>query len=221
MKYLKIILISCLVLFGTTDHIYSQSRFDVHLGPAFPLSKFGLYGANNTMSDPTIGINTGVKYSYIFSDIGIGAFAGMDFMYNGINKEYKEEVEKWAETLSEDPTTYHKYYNIPFSTGLCYDYRLNDNLLLSSNAGLTVNCFLISDTEYWSSKSSTAPAFSIGGRIGAGLIIKDRVSISLDYLGLGNHTVSGESTWGLFPTMEEFSTDLKIHMLTLTAGIVF
>ena len=221
MKYLKIILISCLVLFGTTDHIYSQSRFDVHLGPAFPLSKFGLYGINEYMSNPTIGINTGVKYSYIFTAIGIGANAGIDFMYNGISKEYKDEVEKYELPLMGDTPDYHEYYNIPFSAGVCYDYRLNDNLLLSSNAGLTVNCFLISDSDLGLYNSSTEPAYSIGGRIGAGLIIKERVSINLDYLGLGSHTVSGESIMGLSQTKEEFSTDLSIHMLTLTAGIVF
>ena len=44
------------------------------------------------MAEPTIGINTGVNYSYIFSAIGIGAYAGIDFIYNGISKEYKEEV---------------------------------------------------------------------------------------------------------------------------------
>ena len=221
MKYLKIILISCLVLFGTTDHLYSQSRFDVHLGPAFPLSKFGLYGINEYISNPTIGINTGVKYSYIFSEIGIGVFAGIDFMYNGIDKEYKEEVEKWPDFLNADPPKYHAYYNIPASTGLSYDFILYENLMLVCYAGLTFNYLLISDSDLGLYKSSTEPAYSLGGRRGAGLIIKERVSINLDYLGLGNHTVSVESIMGLSQTKEEFSTDLSIHMLTLTAGIVF
>lgn len=221
MKSFSKLLLLFLLVASTSINSISQSRFNIHVGSAFPLSDFGLYGANNTMSDPTIGINTGMRYSYIFSSIGIGAFAGMDFMYNGISKEFKEEVEQSDAPFMEEDPIFHKYYNIPFSTGICYDFRLNENLLLSSNAGLTVNCFLISDSKYWSSESSTDPAFSVGGRIRAGLIIKDRVSISVDYLGLGNHTVSGEATWGLFPTTEEFTTELKIHMLTLTAGIYF
>jgi hypothetical protein len=173
------------------------------------------------MSDPTIGINTGIRYSYIFSSIGIGAFAGIDFMYNGISEEFIEEVEKFDAPYTEDNPVIHENYNIPFSTGICYDFMLNDNLLLSSKAGITANSFIISDSEYWSSKSSTDPSFSVGAIIGVGLIIKDRVSISVDYLGLGKHTVEGETTWGLIPSTEEFSMNLNIHMLTLTAGISF
>ena len=221
MKYLKIILISCLVLFGTTDHIYSQSRFDVHLGPAFPLSKFGLYGINEYMSNPTIGINTGVKYSYIFSEIGIGVFAGIDFMYNGIDKEYKEEVEKWSDFLNADPPKYHAYYNIPASTGLSYDFILYENLMLVCYAGLTFNYLLISDSDLGLYKSSTEPAYSLGGKIGVSLIIKDKASINLDYFGLGTHNVLAETTDTPLNITEEWSTDLNIHMLSLTVGINF
>lgn len=221
MKLFRFVSISCIVLFATTHQIYSQSRFDIHMGPAFPLSKFGLYGINEFMSDPTTGINAGVKYAYLFSAKGIGAYAGIDFLFNGIRKEYKEEVEKYELPLRGDTPVYHAYYNLPFSTGICYDYRLNDKLLLSGNAGLTVNCLLISDTDLGIYEFITEPAFGLGGRIGAGLIIKDRVGIHLDYLGLGSHAVSGESISGISQTKEGFSKDLSIHLLTLTAGIVF
>ncbi len=221
MKWFKAYLILILFVLITVSSTYSQSRIDVHLGPAIRLSNFGLYGINDVMSDPTVGINIGGKYSYIFSENGIGVFAGIDFIYNGINKEYKEEVEEWSEFLNADPPKYHAYYNIPFSTGLSYDFSLNENLVLSCNAGITVNCLLISESDLGLYKNSSDPAFSLGGRIGAGLIIKDRISINLDYLGLGSHTVLFESISGPTNYTEEWSKDLNIHMLTLTAGINF
>ena len=221
MKWFKLFLISILFVLTTVSSTFSQSRFDVHLGLAIPLSNFGLYGMNDDMSDPTVGVNIGGKYSYLFSDNGIGVFVGIDFMYNGINKEYKEEVEEWLEFFNTDQPKYHAYYNIPFSTGISYDFSLNENLVLSCNAGVTVNCLLISDLDIGRYKSSCDPAFGLGGIIGVGLIMKDRVSINLDYLGLGSHTVLCESITGLTNYTEEWSTDLNIHMLTLTAGIVF
>lgn len=220
LRYLQITIISVILLMCLNLGASSQSQYHIQLGAAIPISNFGLYGMNDIMSDPTVGINIGGKYSYRFPDKGIGVFAGIDFMYNGISEEYKEEVEKWPDLLWADPPKYHAYYNIPFSTGISYDYRLNDNLLLSCNAGITVNCLLISDLDLGLYRFSIDPAFSLGGRIGTGLIIIDRFSISLNYLGLGSHTVLGESITE--PQIkEEWSKDLSIHMLTFTIGIVF
>lgn len=221
MKYLWKIFISSLILLIATNHIYSQSRFGVHFGPAFPLSNFGLYVVNDYSSDPIIGINVGGAYLYRFSDKGLGVFAAVDFIYNGISKEYKEEVERWPDLLRGDPPVYHEFYNIPFSTGVNYNFRLHDELVLSSNAGLTVNCLLISDSDLGLYKSSSDPAFSLGGRIGVGLILKERLSINFDYLGLGSHSVSCETIRGLSQTKEEYDVDLDVHMLTLSAGVYF
>jgi hypothetical protein len=215
MTIISVILLMCLNLGAS-----SQNQYHIHLGTAIPISNFALYGMNDIMSDPTVGINIGWKYLYRFTDKGIGVFAGIDFMYNGISKEYKEEVEKWPDFLWTDPPKYHAYYNIPISTGISYDFRLNDNLFLSCNAGITVNSLLISDLDIGIYKNSSNPALGLGGKIGVSLIIKNRVSINLDYLGLGSHTVLCESMTGLTQYKEEWSQDLNLHMLTFTMGIV-
>jgi hypothetical protein len=220
MKYLRIVFISSLIFLIATSNIYSQSRFGVHLGTAIPLSS-GFYKVNEYSSDPTIGINAGMEYSYRFPDKGIGVFTAIDFMYNGISKDYKEEVEKYELPLMGATPEYHEYYNIPFSTGVHYAYRLNDNLVLSSNAGLTVNCLIITDLDLGLYKFSTEPAFSIGGRVGVGLIINNRVSINLDYLGLGSHTLNVTTIEEPIHIEDEWSEDFSVHMLTLTAAIYF
>lgn len=220
LRYMRITIASVIFLLCLTHGAKSQGNYRIHLGTAVPISKFGLYGVNDILSNPTLGVNIGGKYSYRFTGYSIGFFAGIDFLYNGISKEYKEEIGKWPDYLRTDPPKYHAYYNIPLSTGLSYDFRLNDNLFLSCNAGLTVNCLLISDLEFGIYTESSDPAYSFGGRVGVCLIIKDRVSVNLDYLGLGTHNVLSETI--THPTFkEEWSRDLNIHMLTLSAGIVF
>lgn len=64
------------------------------------------------------------------------------------------------------------------------------------------------------------PAFSLGGKIGVSLILKDKISINLDYLGLGTHNVLIE-TRTLPNYIEEASIPLIIHFLALSIGLKF
>ena len=93
MKFYKKVIIYCFVFFSTTN-IYSQSHFEVHLGPAFPLSKIDVYTINysdvyTVSSSAKTGINIGLQYTYQFPNRGLGIFAGLDFVYNDIINEYK------------------------------------------------------------------------------------------------------------------------------------
>jgi hypothetical protein len=44
-------------------------------------------------SSAKTGIIVGFQYSYQIASCGIGLFAGLDIIYNNVNKEYKDSVE--------------------------------------------------------------------------------------------------------------------------------
>lgn len=220
MRYLRIIILSVLLLMSMLSRAESQSRYRTHLGSSIPLSNFGIYGINYVMADPILGINVGGFYSYGFSSNDFGFFAGIDFMYNGIDKVYKETVEEWSDFLDTSQPKYHAYYNIPFSTGLIYDFIHSDNLMLTCNAGLTINFLHVSDLDIGRYKYSSDNAMSFGGKIGVSMVFKEKISINLDYYGLGSHNVLSTSRT-VSNHIEEFNKELNVQLLTLTIGVNF
>ena len=88
-----------------------------------------------------------------------------------------------------------------------------ENLIgdITTPSGYTVSEFMIDEIDW---------AKSLGGKISMGIIIQDRISVSIDYLGLGTHNVVGRYKTDTY-TSEDFSKTLNIHMLTLTAGLNF
>lgn len=220
LAHFALILISTTFLSQYTC-LYSQSSVRFQFGSSVPITKFGLYQINEYKSNPKLGLSCGMSYSYMFTESNFGLFAGFDFLYNGLNKDFKEAVEKWDDVLNAEEPNFHAYYNIPISSGLCFNYLLNNSLIISINSGLAYNILRITDFDSELHKAKTELSFNLGFKAGIGVVFKDRFLATIDYFGLGKHDVIGIARLGSLGREEEIQETLNIHLLTLSIGIVF
>lgn len=185
-----------------------------------PLSKFGLYSINDIISDPIIGFSFGGKYTYKFASYGIGVFSGLDFIYNGIDKDFRKEVENYEYFLTADPPKFHSYYNIPFSTGLSYDFLFNNGSILICDAGLILNILHVTDLDLGQYRFESDLEFNLGGKIGVNFIVNNRISLNLNYYGLGKHNILVKES-SIQGQDERIEKNMNVHVLVLAIGINF
>ena len=213
-----------LLTFSFAIKAYSQSSVSIHAGPSIPVSDF----ASDDLDDEdaggaAIGLNVGLQYVYQLSESGLGIFGGIDFNYNGLKKDVKEDTEDFYESLgiNNADIKFYKYINIPLTVGLNYTYKPEDKIGVFANAGLAVNFLKITDMEVVASGQTVTTdmdlAYGIGFKIGGGIQFNQKIFLSLDYLGLGNHDVEGKvKTTGF---SEDFDSELKVSLLVVTLGI--
>ena len=63
-------------------------------------------------------------------------------------------------------------------------------------------------------------ANSMGFKRGGGILINKKMSIAIDYLGLGNHNINGEARADGVPS-EPIDGEQKVDLLTITVGFNF
>jgi hypothetical protein len=211
---------------GTGIDTFSQSRYNIHVGPAIPVSKIDIYTVNysdiyTVSSSAKTGINIGLQYSYQFPNRGIGVFAGLDFVYNDIINEFKVSMDSIMSHFGYESYVFPKYFNIPISAGLEYIYEINEKFSLLCNLGMTYNFFKVTDYTYDTMLGDLAFkadwASNIGFKTAIGILYKQKASISIDFLGLGKHEVDIKM---IDTGTEELdgSKEAKVNMLTLTVG---
>jgi len=221
-KFIALLLLS--ICF--TAKTYSQGFVSIHFGPSSPVSDF----ASDDIDDENaggaaVGINLGLQYIYPLSESGLGIFGGIDFNYNGLKKDVKDDIEEIYEKMGIHNANYKflKYLNIPITTGLNYTYQTDDKIGVFANAGLALDFMKITDMEIEYSSYKLIQKMDltncIGFKIGGGIIINQKTSISIDYLALGEHDIEGEST--IIGYSEDIDGELKVSLLTLTLGIKF
>lgn len=89
-----------LVLLISTCSVIAQNSLDIKVGVASPLSDFGSQDINDeNAGGAALGFNIGLKYTYQLSDNGLGLFAGLDFNYNGLSKDIKNDIEDLYESI--------------------------------------------------------------------------------------------------------------------------
>lgn len=225
MKNLKIIgfvVLSCLLIAKT----YSQGNVSIHFGPSFPVLDFASDDLDNEdAGGAAVGLNIGLQYIYPLSESGLGLFGGIDFNYNELQNDVKDDVEELYELMGIQNADYkfYKYINIPIAVGLNYTYQADEKIGVFANAGLALNFLKITDMEIGVDGQTVTTemdlANGIGFKIGGGILIKQKISISIDYLGLGKHDIDGKvKTIGY---SEEFDGEAKVDLLTLTLGVKF
>jgi len=214
-----VILIVASIIIGYPTDVHSQSSFRLQFGTAIPISKFGLYQINEYKSDPKIGLSGGTSYTYYLNKSNLGFFVGLDFLYNGLNNDYKKEVEKWDAQFGAAPPVFHAYYNMPISTGLRYNLFVDNVIRLTLNLGVTYNFLRITDLETEFYESYTDLSNSFGFKTGISAFFQERFYMDIDFLGLGKHNVTGGSIIGISNTVEEFSQPLNVYLLTLSIGL--
>lgn len=225
MKSLKIITFILFAAVSITE-MYSQSNVSIHFGPSFPVSDFASDDIDDVDAGGAgVGVNVGLKYVYPLSSNGLGLFAGIDFNYNGLKKDVRDDVEEQFEAMGISDVSYkfYKYINIPVTAGLDYSYQADDKIGVFANAGLALNFLKLTDMEIELNGQTVTTkmdlASSIGFKIGGGILINDKTSISIDYFGLGEHDLEGEVSSG--SNTDDIDTQGKIDLLTLTIGFKF
>lgn len=223
MKNLIKILLLLLLVGITYIDSFSQSAYNIHIGPSFSLTKSGPYsfnyGGEEYISSPGIGVDIGINYSYQWSDKGFGAFASFDFIINGLNNDYKDVANRFSDDFATTLIKFPVYLNLPLSAGLFYRYKASDRFSLYCNPGMTFNFMTMTDYEWEHITIERDWSTSIGYRVVIGILVNESISFYVDYLDLGKHDSVGRSDPPNLTPEEDI--DINIQLLTLTAGWSF
>ncbi len=225
MKILKtLVVVTAFFLLNTTS-IIAQNNFKIHFGPSIPIGDFG----SEDYDDPEaggagIGFQVGGQYLRQFNDSGLGLFVGLDIIYNPLSEQTMDDALEDLSILGDVEITFYKHYNLPISVGLFYNLNINEYLDLFTNAGMTINTLIMTDMEIVIDNTELIteidPSFSIGFKLGVGLVLKDKYTFEINYYGLGNHNIeSTMSSGGDSVDLDSFNA--KIETVALTFGFKF
>ncbi len=148
-------------------------------------------------------------------------------MYNDLQSDFKDDLED--EMDDADDFSLPKYLNVPILAGLQYEKSLSDGFKLYGEAGLGLNILkltnLSASEEDYEYSMTFKPSVKLGYKIGAGIVLQDKYTISLNYLGLGSHKVKYESEVEYDGDRErdddKFEKALSVSSLNITFGIRF
>jgi hypothetical protein len=144
-------------------------------------------------------------------------FSSIDFILGDISRKW---INKAAEiSVSYPLLSLPEYLYLPLSAGFFYQYEISESISLLCNSGMTFNYMKVTDNEWVAATWETDWSTSFGFRVGFGCLIKKRITINVDYLGLGNHEIEER-------LVREDETivnihDLNVQLLTITAGWSF
>jgi len=227
MKTLKLITIALLMM-NLSINSFSQAGLTFNILGALPISDYGSDDINDENSGGAgIGIGIGMQYVRPLTPVGLGLFMGVDAIYGGLKNSIKDDFEESYESLygSGIDFTWPKIFNIPISAGLNYTLETGGGGMgVFVNAGLTYNFLKLTNTiiEVNNVKvtAETDLGSSLGFKIGGGIILNERISVTVNYLGLGEHKMNAimESSLG---DKEEYEEEQKIDIITFGLGLRF
>lgn len=119
--------------------------------------------------------------------------------------------------------TWSKLLNFPLSAGLNFTKSTDSGMGLFANLGLTYNFFKETDLvleangEKITGISEIASAFGV--KAGGGLLLNDKTSIFINYLGLGKHDLNMTLEGG--GDSVDMDGEVKIDIVTIGIGIAF
>ena len=219
MKIFKLItffyLIYCLSL-----NSYSQGTYNFNVIGALPVSDYGSDDFDDEDSGGAgLGVGLGIQYVHPLMNNGLGVFAGVDIICNGYKKSFKQDFEDLFD-VSVD-IKYSKMFNVPLSFGLNYSKATDSGLGIFANLGLTYNFFKetnqIVETDYGDITMSAKMTSAFGFKVGGGLKLNDKVSVFINYLGLGTHDQKYILEASGLPS-EDGHLKIKIDIVTIGIG---
>ena len=226
-KYLFLAFIFASCVFS----LNAQTKSELQIGLAMPQGDFADDDEEDAISNGSGVAGTGFYLGYkLLSPLktdGLYWTFNAGIMYNDLQSDYKDEMEDEMEDADE--FSLPKYINVPILAGLQYEKSLSDGFKLYGEAGLGFNVlkltnFSASGDDY-EMKTTFNPSVKLGYKIGAGVVLQDKYTISLNYLGLGSHKVKyeyeeeydGHSDSG----DDKFDKALSVSSLNITFGIRF
>lgn len=195
--------------------------------PLGDLSKWALDNIKEgTEGYAGIGFNVGFDVTVALPVEGLGVFGGIDFFFNTNNSSLNDALDEYARNevkvldyVSEVKYTKPHFINIPILFGLNYLHNFNNIVGVWGEAGVGPNFRLISryekTTDYNRAMDIMLPdgeivtciekrigatyksAVTLGFKIGAGVMLWDRMSIGLDYYYLGSAKVEATAIYEL------------------------
>ncbi len=195
--------------------------------PLGDLSKWALDNIKEgTEGYAGIGFNVGFDVTVALPVEGLGVFGGIDFFFNTNNSSLNDALDEYARNevkvldyVSEVKYTKPHFINIPILFGLNYLHNFNNIVGIWGEAGVGPNFRLISryekTTDYNRAMDVMLPdgeivtciekrtgatyksAVTLGFKIGAGVMLWDRMSIGLDYYYLGSAKVEATAIYEL------------------------
>jgi opacity protein-like surface antigen len=226
-KYLffAVLFVSCVFALN------AQTKSELQIGLAMPQGDFADDDEDDAIYDGSgiagTGFYLGYKLLTPLKTDGLFWTLNAGIMYNDLQSDFKDDLED--EMDGSDDYSLPKYINIPLLAGLQYEKSVSDGLKLYGEAGLGINILKITkisasgdDYEY---SETFKPSASLGFKIGAGIVLQDKYTISLNYLGLGSHKVKYEYTEEYDGDSEsdddKFEKALSVNSLNITFGIRF
>lgn len=195
--------------------------------PLGDLSKWALDNIKEgTEGYAGIGFNVGFDVTVALPVEGLGVFGGIDFFFNTNNSSLNDALDEYARNevkvldyVSEVKYTKPHFINIPILFGLNYLHNFNNIVGIWGEAGVGPNFRLISryekTTDYNRAMDIMLPdgeivtciekrtgatyksAVTLGFKLGAGVMLWNRMSIGLDYYYLGSAKIEATAIYEL------------------------
>lgn len=235
----------------SNNHSDSFGGFSIYAGGAFPMGNYkagkmtdnvpadwALLFTDGNKGYAGIGYNIGWDALIPVSRNGLGIFLGMDYFFNGHNKDIKAFISDYNDVIDKAP----KVHNItPLMFGLRYLGSINKNFGIFVEVGGGPNIRLISKMElsftevhygdYYEINETLNydPALTFAFKVGAGMMIARHLSLGVDFYSLGSAQVKGKDEYNIYSTFygsesgsETFKTkDLECAELVLRLGCRF
>ena len=236
----------CFLFFLGILNLNAQTKSELQIGFAQPLGDFADDDYNNAIMSGSGAAASGFYLGYksltplgskeLFWTISAG------IMYNALNSDFQSDTEdelKASEIYTSGlESSFSKYVNIPILVGLQYETVIFSKTKLFGEVGIGINYLNMSKMSFsWDYYESGhtydcgltmtfKPSIQLGYKLGGGILINDKYSIGISYLGLGSHKlkyVASNSIDGESDESDEarFDPALSISSLNLSLGIRF
>lgn len=178
------------------------------------MTKYALLFEKGTQGYAGIGANVGFDVTVTLPVEGLGVFGGIDMFINANNSDIRNCVEEWDRYIAKDQdvssakTNLPNVINLPILFGLNYLHNFNNIVGVWGEAAVGPNFRLITDLKqeikYFGLQTGPEgdydtetlkydydAATTLGFKIGAGVMLWDKMSIGLDFYSLGNAKIAG------------------------------
>ena len=226
-KYLFLAFIFASCVFSLS----AQTKSELQIGLAMPQGDFADDDEEDAITNGSGVAGTGFYLGYkLLSPLkadGLYWTFNAGIMYNDLQSDFKDDLED--EMDDADDFSLPKYLNVPILAGLQYEKSLSDGFKLYGEAGLGLNVLkltnLSASEDDYEMKMTFKPSVKLGYKIGAGIVLQDKYTLSLNYLGLGSHKVKYETKYESDGDSEtdddKFEKALSVSSLNITFGIRF